>query len=35
VDDVIDTGWTATVAVRLLRREGAPAVLPFALASTS
>ncbi|HEV7979485.1 RecQ family ATP-dependent DNA helicase [Amycolatopsis sp.] len=35
VDDVIDTGWTATVAVRLLRRAGAPAVLPFALASTS
>jgi ATP-dependent DNA helicase RecQ len=35
VDDLIDTGWTATVAVRLLRRAGAPAVLPFALASTS
>jgi ATP-dependent DNA helicase RecQ len=32
VDDVIDTGWTATVAARLLRRAGATAVLPFALA---
>jgi ATP-dependent DNA helicase RecQ len=32
VDDVIDTGWTVTVAARLLRRAGASAVLPFALA---
>ena len=32
VDDVIDSGWTATVVARLLRRAGAPAVLPFALA---
>jgi ATP-dependent DNA helicase RecQ len=32
VDDVIDTGWTATVAARLLRRAGATAVLPLALA---
>jgi len=32
VDDVIDTGWTMTVAARLLRRAGASAVLPFALA---
>jgi ATP-dependent DNA helicase RecQ len=32
VDDVIDSGWTATVAARLLRRAGAAAVLPFALA---
>ena len=32
VDDVIDTGWTMTVAARLLRRAGAGAVLPFALA---
>ena len=32
VDDVIDSGWTMTVAARLLRRAGAPAVLPFALA---
>ncbi len=33
VDDVIDTGWTMTVAARLLRRAGAGAVLPFALAA--
>jgi ATP-dependent DNA helicase RecQ len=32
VDDWIDTGWTMTVAARLLREAGAPAVLPFALA---
>jgi ATP-dependent DNA helicase RecQ len=32
VDDVVDTGWTATVAARLLRRAGATGVLPFALA---
>jgi ATP-dependent DNA helicase RecQ len=32
VDDVLDSGWTATVVARLLRRAGAPAVLPFALA---
>jgi ATP-dependent DNA helicase RecQ len=32
VDDVIDSGWTVTVAARLLRLAGAPAVLPFALA---
>jgi ATP-dependent DNA helicase RecQ len=30
VDDVIDSGWTMTVAARLLRRAGASAVLPFA-----
>ena len=33
VDDVIDSGWTMTVAARLLRRAGAGAVLPFALAA--
>jgi ATP-dependent DNA helicase RecQ len=32
VDDMIDSGWTATVVARLLRRAGASAVLPFALA---
>jgi ATP-dependent DNA helicase RecQ len=32
VDDVIDSGWTATVVARSLRRAGASAVLPFALA---
>jgi ATP-dependent DNA helicase RecQ len=32
VDDLVDSGWTMTVAARLLRRAGASAVLPFALA---
>ncbi|WP_338090576.1 RecQ family ATP-dependent DNA helicase [Planosporangium thailandense] len=31
VDDLIDTGWTMALVARLLRRAGAPAVLPFAL----
>jgi ATP-dependent DNA helicase RecQ len=31
-DDRIETGWTMTVAARLLREAGAPAVLPLALA---
>nr|WP_208406773.1 RecQ family ATP-dependent DNA helicase [Amycolatopsis granulosa] len=35
VDDLVDTGWTMTLAARLLRQAGAPAVLPFALASTN
>ncbi|MGH3757284.1 RecQ family ATP-dependent DNA helicase [Actinophytocola sp.] len=35
VDDRVDTGWTATVAAKLLRDAGAPAVLPFALATTT
>jgi ATP-dependent DNA helicase RecQ len=35
VDDRIDTGWTMTVAAKVLREAGAPAVLPFALAVTS
>jgi ATP-dependent DNA helicase RecQ len=35
VDDVTDTGWTMTMASRVLRRAGAPEVLPFALASVS
>lgn len=33
VDDLIDSRWTITVGARLLRAAGAPAVLPFALAS--
>ena len=33
VDDLIDSRWTMTVAGRLLRRAGADAVLPLALAS--
>ena len=32
VDDLVDSGWTMTVAARLLRQAGAPAVLPLALA---
>jgi ATP-dependent DNA helicase RecQ len=32
VDDRIETGWTMTVAAKLLREAGAPAVLPFVLA---
>jgi ATP-dependent DNA helicase RecQ len=32
VDDMVDSGWTMTLAARLLRKAGAPAVLPFALA---
>jgi ATP-dependent DNA helicase RecQ len=35
VDDLSDTGWTLTMAARELRVAGAPAVLPFALASTN
>ena len=35
VDDRIETGWTMTVAARLLRQAGAPAVLPFVLAVTA
>jgi ATP-dependent DNA helicase RecQ len=35
IDDFIDTGWTMTLAARLLRQAGASAVLPFALASTA
>jgi ATP-dependent DNA helicase RecQ len=35
MDDYADTGWTATVVGRMIRRAGAPAVLPFTLASTS
>ncbi|MGH9137269.1 MAG: helicase-related protein, partial [Acidimicrobiales bacterium] len=32
LDDRLDTGWTMTVVAALLRRAGAPAVLPFVLA---
>jgi ATP-dependent DNA helicase RecQ len=35
VDDLVATGWTMTVAARLLRAAGVPAVLPFALAVES
>ena len=32
VDDLVDSRWTMTIAGRALRRAGADAVLPFALA---
>ncbi|BCJ44204.1 ATP-dependent DNA helicase RecQ [Actinoplanes ianthinogenes] len=32
VDDLVDSGWTMTLAGRVLRRSGADAVLPLALA---
>jgi ATP-dependent DNA helicase RecQ len=35
VDDLVETGWTMTVAAKLLRDAGAPAVLPLALAVTT
>lgn len=35
VDDQADTGWTITIAAKLLREAGAPAVLPLVLAVTS
>ena len=35
VDDQLDTGWTMTVAAMTLRQAGAPAVLPFTLASAA
>jgi ATP-dependent DNA helicase RecQ len=35
VDDLVDSGWTMTLAARLLRQAGAPAVLPLALATAS
>ncbi len=35
VDDRIETGWTMTVAARLLREAGARGALPLALASSA
>ncbi|MEP7022563.1 MAG: RecQ family ATP-dependent DNA helicase [Actinomycetota bacterium] len=35
IDDRIETGWTMTVAARLLRQAGVPAVLPLVLAVTA
>ncbi|MBP2366653.1 ATP-dependent DNA helicase RecQ [Pseudonocardia parietis] len=32
VDDVVDSGWTMTVAARAVRRAGAPGVMPLTLA---
>jgi ATP-dependent DNA helicase RecQ len=33
VDDRLETGWTMTVATRLLKQTGAETVLPLALAT--
>ncbi|BBY57917.1 ATP-dependent DNA helicase RecQ [Mycolicibacterium sarraceniae] len=35
VDDLTDTGWTLTMAARVVADAGAPAVLPLVLAATS
>jgi ATP-dependent DNA helicase RecQ len=35
IDDRIETGWTMTVAARLLREAGAPGALPLVLAVTA
>ncbi|MCF6387446.1 RecQ family ATP-dependent DNA helicase [Mycobacterium sp. MBM] len=35
VDDMTDTGWTLTMAARVVRASGAVDVLPFALAAVS
>ena len=35
IDDRIETGWTMTVAAKLLREAGAPGVLPLVLAVTA
>lgn len=35
IDDVSDTGWTLTMASRVLRKAGADEVLPFVLASVN
>jgi ATP-dependent DNA helicase RecQ len=35
VDDLVDSRWTVTVAGAVLRRAGAPGVLPFALAAAA
>ena len=35
VDDIVDTGWTMTVAAMALREAGAVAVLPLALATAA
>jgi ATP-dependent DNA helicase RecQ len=35
IDDRIESGWTMTVAARLLREAGAPRVLPLVLAATT
>lgn len=34
VDDMVDSGWTFTVASELLKEAGCPAVIPFGLSDT-
>ncbi len=34
VDDMVDSGWTFTIAASLLRERGCGEVFPFALADT-
>ena len=35
IDDMVDSGWTFTIASALLRQKGCPAVFPLALAMNS
>ena len=35
VDDMVDSGWTLTMAAVLLQRHGSGPVYPFALAKAS
>jgi len=35
VDDMVDSGWTLTLAAVLLRQHGSGPVYPFALAKAS
>ena len=35
VDDIVDSGWTMTVAGYLLRKKGSGLVYPFALAKVT
>jgi ATP-dependent DNA helicase RecQ len=35
VDDVLDSGWTMTIATALLRQAGSGPVYPYALAATT
>ena len=35
IDDLTDTGWTLTMAARVVKEAGAPAVLPLVVAATS
>ena len=35
IDDIVDSGWTFTIAAALLRRKGSKEIYPVALASTA